>query len=52
MRGGLAADGTLDGASVRPHAVLLDDNRSAFVAEAVPAGQDRPLQKEAQNPPQ
>lgn len=41
----LAADGTLNGASVRPHAVLLDNNWDALIAETVPTCQDCPLKK-------
>lgn len=45
VRCGLAANGTLNGASVRPHAVLLDNNWNAFITETVPTGQDCPLKR-------
>lgn len=45
----LAADGTLNGASVGAHAVLFDNNGNAFITETVPAGQDCPLGKKTQN---
>lgn len=45
MRCGLAADGTLNGAPVRPHAVLFDNNWNAFITETVPTGQYCPLKK-------
>lgn len=41
---GLPADGTFDGSAPRAHAVLLHDDGDALVAEAVAAGQHRPLQ--------
>lgn len=49
VRGGLAADSTLNGAPVRPHAVLLDNNWNALVTETVPARQYCPLRKKTQN---
>lgn len=45
----LAADGTLNGASVGAHAVLFDNNGNAFITETVPTGQDCPLEKKTQN---
>lgn len=45
VRRGLAANGTLNGASMRPHAVLLDNNWNAFITEAVPTGQHCPLKE-------
>lgn len=44
MRCRLPADGALDGAAPRAHAVLLHDDGDAAVAEAVAAGQHRPLE--------
>jgi hypothetical protein len=49
---GLAADGTFDGASVRPDAVLFNNNWSALITEAVPTGQHCPLKKKMQSKPQ
>ena len=43
VRRGLPADGALDGAAPRAHAVLLHDDGDALVAEAVAARQHRPL---------
>lgn len=43
MRRGLPADGAQDGAAPRADAVLLHDDGDAAVAEAVAAGQHRPL---------
>lgn len=40
---GLPADGALDGPPTRAHAVLLQDDGDALVAEAVPTGQHGPL---------
>lgn len=45
VRRGLPADGTFDGSPPGAHAVLLHDDRDALVAEAVAAGQHRPLEK-------
>ena len=45
VRCGLAADGTLNGASVRPYAVLFNNNWDAFITEAVSTGQYCPLEK-------
>lgn len=45
MGSGLAADGTPDGAAVRPHAVLLDDDRNTFITETVSTRQYCPLQR-------
>lgn len=42
---GLAADSTLDGASMRPHTVLFNYNRRAFITEAVSTGQHCPLRR-------
>lgn len=42
---GLAADGTRYGSSMRPHAVLFDNNWNAFITETVPTGQYWPLKK-------
>lgn len=45
VRCGLAADGTLNGASMRPHTVLLNNNWNALVTETVSTGQYCPLKK-------
>lgn len=43
VRCALPADGAVDGASPRAHAILLKDDGDALVAEAVAARQHRPL---------
>lgn len=43
MGSGLPADGAFDGAPPGSHAVLLQDDGDALVAEAVAAGQHCPL---------
>lgn len=45
---GLPADGAHDGAAPRAHAVLLHDDGDAAVAEAMAAGQHRPLKDQRQ----
>lgn len=52
VRSGLAADGTLNGASVRPHAVLFNNNWNALITETVSTGQYCPLKEKTHNIPQ